>query len=144
MPSAMSAPRPLTSLRVGGAIQVTRRIILIQLLVTLAIAAVALVFGMVAAWSALIGGGISTLVSFYFASKVFSVRLGSPAAKIAQAFFIGETVKLLLTVTLLSVAFLWLPVAPLPLLLAYIATLLAYWLALPFTFPASTASVRTP
>jgi len=144
MPSAMSAPRPLTSLRVGGAIQVTRRIILIQLLVTLAVAAVALVFGMVAAWSALIGGGISTLVSFYFASKVFSVRLGSPAAKIAQAFFIGETVKLLLTVTLLSVAFLWLPVAPLPLLLAYIATLLAYWLALPFTFPASTASVRTP
>lgn len=140
----MSAPRPLTSLRVGGAIQVTRRIILIQLLVTLAVAAVALVFGMVAAWSALIGGGISTLVSFYFASKVFSVRLGSPAAKIAQAFFIGETVKLLLTVTLLSVAFLWLPVAPLPLLLAYIATLLAYWLALPFTFPASTASVRTP
>lgn len=141
----MSAPRPLTSLRVGSAIQVTRRITLIQLLVTLAIAAASLILSTVqAAWSALIGGGVSTLVSFYFASKVFSVRLGSPAAKIAQAFFVGETVKLLLTVMLLSAAFLWLPVAPLPLLLAYIATLLAYWLALPFTFPASTASVRTP
>ncbi len=140
----MSAPRPLASLRVGSAIQVTRRITLIQLLVTLAIAAISLVLSTVqAAGSALIGGGISTLVSFYFASKVFSVRLGAPAAEIAQAFFVGETVKLLLTVVLLSAVFLWLPVAPLPLLLAYIATLLAYWLALPFTFPASTASVRT-
>ena len=141
----MSAPRPLASLRVSGAIQVTRRITLVQLFVTLAIAAVALVLGTIqAAGSVLIGGGVSTLVSFYFASKVFSVRLGAPATKIAQAFFVGETVKLLLTVILLSAAFLWLPVAPLPLLLAYIATLLAYWLALPFTFSASTASVRTP
>ena len=144
MPSAMSAPSPPASLRVGGAIQVTRRITLIQLFVTLAIAAAALVFGTVAALSALIGGGISTLVSIYFASKVFSVRLGAPAAKIAQAFFIGETVKLLLAIILLGAAFLWLPIAPLPLLIAYIATLLAYWLALPFTFSASTASVRTP
>ena len=77
------------------------------------------------------------LTSIYFASKVLSVRTGSPAAKIAQAFYVGEIVKLLLTVLLLGAAFLWLPVAPLPLLLAY-------WLALPFTFHASTALVRTP
>ena len=145
MSSVLLASTPFNPGRVMGAKQVTRRIALIQLLVTLAIAAVSLVSsGAQATWSALIGGGVSILTSIYFASKVLSVRTGSPAAKIAQAFYVGEVVKLLLTVLLLSAAFLWLPVAPLPLLLAYIAALLAYWLALPFTFHASTALVRTP
>jgi ATP synthase protein I len=124
-----------------GANQVTRKITLIQLLVTLLVATVALAFGdLQAAYSAVVGGGISTLVTLYFASTVLSVRIGSPAAKIARAFYVGEVVKILLTVVLLSVAFLWLEVSPLPLLLAYMAALMAYWLALPFTFD---ASVRT-
>ena len=128
-------------MRAMGAKQVTRTILLIQLLVTLSGAVVSLAFsGAQAAYSALIGGGVSTLVTLYFASQVFSVRVGSPAAKIARAFYLGEVVKLLLTVVLLSIALLWLDVSPLPLLLAYMAALMAYWLALPFTFD---ASVRT-
>ena len=124
-----------------GAKQVTRTIIAIQLLVTLLVAASSLALSDYrAAYSAVVGGGISTLTAFYFASKVFSVRIGSPAAKVARAFYIGEVVKLLLTILLLSAALLWLPIAPLPLLVAYIAALMAYWLALPFTF---NASVRT-
>lgn len=128
-------------MRAMGAKQVTRTILLIQLLVTLSGATTALVFGGVqAAYSALVGGGISALVTLYFASQVFSVHVGSPATKIARAFYTGELIKLLLTAVLLSVALLWLQVSPLPLLLAYMAALMAYWLALPFTFD---ASVRT-
>jgi len=124
-----------------GAKQVTRTILLIQLIVTLLIAAASFAFGNLnTAYSALLGGGISTLVTLYFASQVFSVHVGAPAAKIARAFYLGEVVKLLLTVVLLSIALLWLDVSPLPLLLAYMAALMAYWLALPFTFD---ASVRT-
>ena len=124
-----------------GAKQVTRKIIAIQLLVTLLIAMISLLLSDVhAAYSAVVGGGISTIVTLYFASKVFSARIGSPAAKIARAFYIGEVVKLLLTILLFSIALLWLHVSPLPLLLAYMAALLAYWLALPFTFQ---TSVRT-
>ena len=124
-----------------GAKQVIRKITAIQLLLTLLVAAAAFVVsGFQAAYSALIGGGISTLVTLYFASKVFSVRIGSPAAKVARAFYVGEVVKLLLTVVLLSGALIWFDVSPLPLLLAYMAALMAYWLALPFTFD---ASVRT-
>ncbi|MDQ5910235.1 MAG: synthase protein [Pseudomonadota bacterium] len=124
-----------------GAKQVTRKIIAIQLLVTLLIAIISLLLSDVhAAYSAVVGGGISTIVTLYFASKVFSARIGSPAAKIARAFYIGEVVKLLLTILLFSIALLWLHVSPLPLLLAYMAALLAYWLALPFTFQ---TSVRT-
>ena len=128
-------------MRAMGAKQVTRTILLIQLLVTLSGAAVSLVCsGAQAAYSALIGGGVSTVVTLYFASQVFSVRIGAPAAKIARAFYLGEMVKLLLTVVLLSIALRWLNVSPLPLLLAYMAALMAYWLALPFTFD---VSVRT-
>ena len=128
-------------MRAMGAEQVTRTILLIQLLITLWGALVAFACsGAQAAYSALIGGGVSTLVTLYFASQVFSVRIGAPAAKIARAFYLGEVVKLLLTVVLLTIALLWLDVSPLPLLLAYMAALMAYWLALPFTFD---ASVRT-
>lgn len=124
-----------------GAKQVTRKITAIQLLLTLLIAVASLALGSFkTAYSALVGGGISTLATLYFASKVFSVRVGSPAAKVARAFYVGEVVKLFLTIILLTAALLWFDVSPLPLLLAYMATLMAYWLALPFTFD---ASVRT-
>lgn len=124
-----------------GAKQVTRKIIIIQLLVTLLAAVASFAFSSLqAAYSALVGGGISTVATLYFASTVFSVRIGAPAAKIARAFYVGEVVKMLLTVILLSVALLWFDVSPLPLLLAYMAALMAYWLALPFTYD---ASVRT-
>lgn len=124
-----------------GAKQVTRTIARFQLLVTLLAAVLAFGFGDVrAAYSALVGGGISTLVTLYFARQVFSARIGATATTIARAFLMGEIVKILLTVVLLSIAFLWLKVSPLPLLLAYMAALMAYWLALPFTFD---ASVRT-
>ncbi len=124
-----------------GAKQVTRKIIIIQLLVTLLAAVISFAFNSIhAAYSALVGGGISTVATLYFASTVFSVRIGSPATKIARAFYMGEVVKMLLTAVLLSVALLWFEVSPFPLLLAYMAALLAYWLALPFTFD---ASVRT-
>ena len=124
-----------------GAKQVTRKIIIIQLLVTLLVAIVSFAFNSLqAAYSALVGGGISIVATLYFASKVFAVRIGAPAAKIARAFYVGEVVKMLLTVVLLSIALLWFDVSPLPLLLAYMAALMAYWLALPFTYD---ASVRT-
>lgn len=128
-----------------GAKQVTLKIVAIQLLITLLIAVISLLFsGARAACSAVIGGAISATATVYFSSKVFSARIGAPAAKIARAFYMGEVGKLLLTIVLLSAALFWLPVSPLPLLLAYMVALMAYWLALPFTFHASNVSVRTP
>jgi ATP synthase protein I len=133
--------RELEKMRTKGGTQVTRTIAVIQLLITLLIAAVFLVADSVwAAASALVGGGVSTLVTLYFATQVFSVRIGAPIANIARSFLVGEAVKILLTILLFSIAILWLKVSPLPTLLAYMAALLGYWLALPFTFD---TSVRT-
>ncbi len=131
----------IEQMRSMGGKQVTRTIAVIQLIVTLLVTAGSLVSdGVRAACSALVGVGISTVVTLYFASQVFSVRTGAPIAKIARAFFVGEFVKIILTILLLSIAIFWLEVSPLPTLLAYMAALLAYWLALPFTFD---TSVRT-
>lgn len=125
-------------MQTSGVKQVTLTVVLIQIFFTLLIAAASFGFeGIRSACSALIGGGISTVVTLYFASKVFSVRIGSPATKITQAFYVGEVIKLVLTVVLLSIALRWLDVSPFPLLLTYMMTLMAYWLALPFTFDVS-------
>ena len=87
------------------------------------------------------GGGISIIVTAYFAGHVFSAGPGSSAAKVAKAFYVAEFVKLILTAALFSAVFLWFDVSFLPLFMTYIFTLLAYWLALPFTLD---SSVRAP
>lgn len=111
----------------------TQKIFAIQLLITLFAVAVTLIFSDArSAYSAAIGGGISIITTAYFASKIFSAGPGSPAAQIARKFFVGEVVKLALTVILFVIALQWLNVAFLPLFLTYMATLLAYWLVLPF------------
>ncbi len=133
------------TMQAKGARQTIKTIITIQLLVLLLAVIITLILGdWRSVYSALIGGGISIIVTFYFANRVFSAGLGSSADKVAKAFYLGAVGKLLLTVVLLSAVLILLPVSALPLLLAYIATLLAYWLALPFTFHASNISVRTP
>lgn len=117
-----------------GAQQTVYRTLAIQLGVTLIAAAGSLVIAdFKAAYSALIGGGINLLGTAYFALRVFSVKPGSTAKQMARAFYRGEVVKLLLTGLLFAGVFLWLEVSFLPLFLAYSATMLAFWLVLPFS-----------
>ena len=119
----------------------TTKILVIQLVITLLAAAAGLLFSSAdAAYSAGVGGGISVIVTVYFANQVFSAAAGASAVEIAKRFYIGEAVKIALTAVLFFIAIRWLDVSFLPLVLTYAATLLAYWLVLPFTLD---ASVRT-
>jgi len=94
-----------------------------------------------AAYSAAVGGGISVIVTASFAIQVFSGRANASAARIAKRFYVGEVIKLALTALLFFIAIVWLQVSYLPLFLTYAATLLAYWLVLPFTLDASVRSL---
>jgi ATP synthase protein I len=116
-----------------------KKIILIQVIVTLSASMACFVLAHAkAAYSAGIGGGISIIVTAYFARQVFSLGAGASAARIARMFYIGEVIKIALTAVLFGVAIVWLDVSFLPLFLTYAATLLAYWLVLlPFTLDAS-------
>ncbi|MDX1653759.1 MAG: ATP synthase subunit I [Candidatus Competibacteraceae bacterium] len=117
-----------------GAGKTVRKIITIQTIVTLLVAIVSFVIADAkAAYSAGIGGGISIVTTAYFAAQVFSARRGAQARKVAQMLFLGEVVKIALTVALFALVLAWLDVSFLPLLLTYTASLFAYWLVLPFS-----------
>ena len=109
-------------------------VITVQLAVTLLAASIALVTdGWQSARSAGIGGLISTTASLYFALRVFSPNQGEALKTVVRAFYIGEAQKLILTAVMFYAAIKWMDVAFLPLILAYIATLLVYWIVLPFS-----------
>lgn len=114
-----------------GAVQTTRRVLALQMMITLAVAVLALgLADLRAALSALLGGSVNLIATGYFAFRVFALGQGSTAHQIATAFYIGEAIKIVLTGALFTVILVWLDVALLPLFLAYAATMLAFWLAL--------------
>ena len=120
-----------------GATRTAIKILAIQLAITLLAAAVAFTLsdfdGFKSAYSALLGGGINILATAFFALRVFSVRPGSTAKRMARAFYTGEVAKIALTAALFAAVLVWLDVAFLPLFLTYVITMLAFWLVLPFT-----------
>jgi len=115
---------------VGGAV---RRIILIQLAVSVAMALLMLVrLNAVAAVSAFAGGAVGFLTSLVYAKKMFA-PLGSEPEAIISAHYRAEAYKLVFTILLFSLVFTqFKEVQVLPLFMAYIATLMVYWVALIF------------
>jgi F0F1-type ATP synthase assembly protein I len=107
------------------------RIVLAQLAVT---AVFGLVFGATmgatAGLSALIGGGVVTIATYYQVRIAFSPRNAGNALGMARAFYVAEVVKMLLIAVLLALALNWLTLEFLPLMLAFIAALGVFFAAL--------------
>ncbi|QWF70829.1 ATP synthase subunit I [Methylomonas paludis] len=104
-----------------------------QILMTLVIA---LGFFWLGGWqstiSPLLGGGIALLPNVYFAYKIYLAR-DLPAQGILNAFYAGETIKLVLTAALFAVVVVRFPAVDfLALLTAYVAVLSVFWFALFF------------
>jgi ATP synthase protein I len=93
------------------------------------------VWGRVAGLSALAGGGISAAASGVLALFAFGSPAGADAERVARGFYVGEALKLAVTVTLFVVVFLTLKISFAPLFGAYIATLFVYWIALANALP---------
>jgi ATP synthase protein I len=111
-------------------------VVLGQVVITVLAAAICFaVWGSNAGLSALVGGGISALSSAVLAFFAFRSPAGSDAAKIARAFYVGEGLKLAVTVTLFVVAFVTMKPSFAPLFGTYIATLFVYWIALANALP---------
>jgi F0F1-type ATP synthase assembly protein I len=118
----VSAGHPATGRPVGPVLRA-------QLVVTLLIAAVS---GLAARnWtavaSALAGGGIGIVATAYMAFSMFRVGADASSGRVLRGFVVGWIVKVVLTITLLIIAFRSKFIAPLPLLVGYAATYLAYW-----------------
>jgi ATP synthase protein I len=111
-------------------------VVLGQVVVTVVAAALCFaVWGRVAGFSALAGGGISVLASAALALIGFSSPAGSEPERVARSFYVGEGVKLGVTVASFVVVFLTMKVSFPALFGAYIATLFVYWIALANALP---------
>ena len=83
--------------------------------------------------SAFAGGVIAVLPNFVFATLAFSHAGASASGKVVQAFFLGEAVKLLLTIVLFAIAFGLLDMVFAPLFATYALGILVPW-AVPLYF----------
>jgi F0F1-type ATP synthase assembly protein I len=120
-----------------------------QFVVTVLVAAVSLaVAGPRAGWSAVVGGGASTLASVAMALLAFGRLSGSSAERMLLAFLVGEFAKIAVVIVVLVLALVFMKVNPAAMLAAYVATFLVYWVVLARvlwsgrTAPASREMVR--
>lgn len=121
----------MQKLTVQRARRMAYRLVAAQLAVTgVAAALFGAALGGMAALSALIGGGVNTIGTYYQVRISFSPRTAGDANRVANAFYLGEAVKILVVVALLALALNWLTLSPAPLFVAFIATLMVYFAAL--------------
>ena len=126
----------MVTLELPQARRLAGSVVLGQVVVTLVVAAICFaVWGRVAGLSALAGGGISVVASFVLALFAFGSPAGADAARVARAFYLGEGLKLAVTVTLFVIVFVSFKVSFVALFGAYIATLFVYWVALANALP---------
>jgi len=126
----------VVTLELPQARRLAMSVVLGQVVVTVVAAAICFaVWGRVAGFSALAGGGISVLASAALALIGFSSPAGSEPERVARSFYVGEGVKLAVTVALFVVVFVTMKVSFPALFGAYIATLFVYWIALANALP---------
>jgi ATP synthase protein I len=106
--------------------RIAARILLAQAAATVAIAAVSFgVWGAAHALSALAGGGIGLLANLYMTLTV--LRPAGSAGSVVGRLFMGQFVKVVLTVALFVIAARTAGTVWPPLLVTYMATLVAFW-----------------
>jgi ATP synthase protein I len=93
------------------------------------------VWGRTPGLSALVGGGISVIASAVLAFIGFSAPAGAAPETIARKFYMGEGLKLAVTVALFVTVFVTMKASFAALFGAYIATLFVYWIALANALP---------
>jgi ATP synthase protein I len=93
------------------------------------------VWGSTAGWSALAGGGISTLASLVMAVLTFRrSSLANPHSAL-RGLYVGEAAKLATVVVLFVLVLRTLQVSPPAMFGAFMATLIIYWIALANALP---------
>ena len=104
-----------------------RRIVVLQFVLTLIVAAIAgLLGGQPALWSAVLGGLCCVVPNALFALRLFA-SAQKPGGANPMSFFIGELIKIALTVVLLgAAAWLYRDLNWLALIAAFVAALKSY------------------
>lgn len=114
-----------------------------QIVLSLAVACGAGWLGGRAAFgSALAGGGIGIVAGTYQALRMFRVSAADDPARFYRGVWLSELVKILLTVALFIFVIRVLEPQFAPMIVAYAATFIVYWIALGTGYPWSGAGTR--
>lgn len=133
----------MVTLELPQARRLAGSVVLGQVVVTVVAAILCFaVWGRTPGLSALVGGGISVVASAVLAFFGFSAPAGAAAEKIARKFYMGEGMKLAVTVACFVAVFVTMKVNFAALFGAYIATLFVYWIALANALPSLDGSGR--
>jgi ATP synthase protein I len=104
------------------------RLYAVQLALLLTVTSGLLWLNKTTAYSALLGGLIAVVPSYFFARRVFRFRGARFAPQIAQAFYVGETGKFIFTAVAFATVFATVkPLNAAVLLLAYLGMTLCHW-----------------
>ncbi len=134
----------MVTLELPQARRLAASVVLGQVAITVVAAAICFaVWGRIAGVSALVGGGISAASSAVLAYVAFRAPAGAAAESVARAFYVGESLKLAVTVLLFVVVFVTMKVSVAALFGAYIATLFVYWMALANALPPLSGTTGT-
>lgn len=90
-----------------------------MLLLLLFVAVMMAVQGGVAAFSAFLGGFVCIFPSFLYIRRVLTVTGAQNAKQICRQFYLGETIKIVLTIGLSLLVFRWQGLLPLPYFLGF-------------------------
>jgi ATP synthase protein I len=85
--------------------------------------------------SAAMGGSIGIVAGLYQALRMFRIDASKDPDGFLRSVYVGEAVKILLTVALMIAAIRVLQVEMLPFMAGYIAIYIVYWMALKTGFP---------
>jgi ATP synthase protein I len=80
-----------------------------------------------AAKSALLGGLVYIIPNAYFAIKLFQYQGARAAKQIVNGFYKGEALKIILSMLLFTLVFVFCKVTPLPFFASYIVVLMTHW-----------------
>jgi ATP synthase protein I len=105
------------------------RVVARQAMAALAIAGMLAPWGLGVAGSAVAGGAVGTVATSVFAWVLFRYPEGTSPARVAWSFYLGQALKVGLTIGLLAVVFRSRVPAPWAVLAGYLVTHVAYWLA---------------
>ncbi|STX30233.1 ATP synthase subunit I [Legionella beliardensis] len=104
------------------------RLLLAQLIVGALIALGMLITaGKQAALSALLGGLVAFLPSLIFARKLFQYQGARAARQIIRSFYLGEFLKIISSIALFTLVFVYFEVTPLAFFLTYIVVVMIHW-----------------
>ena len=105
------------------------RILVVQLVATVALSVALLVLDPIYGWSGLAGGLIATLANAYFAWKGFAKQQESEPEQILATYYSAEVSKIILTVMLFMGAIVMIkPLSMIPLIGVYLFNTIIPWL----------------